>query len=402
MTTSLSAPQVPILHAPADGPAYVVANSIGYSNALARLAQGEGPFAVDAERASGFRYDNRNYLVQVRRNGSGTFLFDPTALPALDELNHVMQSDEWIFHAASQDLGPLADQGLIPPAIFDTEYGARMLGIERVNLAAVTSHFLGLSLAKEHSHQDWSTRPLPESWLNYAALDVELLVDLAQAERTELAAQGKLEWAHQEFEHLRTLPPTSRQDPWRRTSGIQTIRDRKKLAVVRELWSEREKIAHAKDISPHRILPDRAIIAAATTIPSTVGSLLSMHDFGGNANRRRAHLWQRAISRALALSPSELPSMRLPSTPKAPPVKMWAEKSPLAAEKYEPAKELVDKLAAEYGMAVEHIVQPKVLRQLVWDSALAPIDVPVYLQENGARQWQIDLVGSNLNTILNN
>ncbi|WP_334169252.1 ribonuclease D, partial [Timonella senegalensis] len=213
MNTSTVAQDVPVMREPASGSAQYVANTTSYLHALGRLAAGTGPFAVDAERASGFRYGNRNYLIQIKREGSGIFLVDPTAFEDLSELNRVMQSDMWIFHAATQDIGPLAEQGLVPPRVFDTEFAARLLGLERVNLAAVTTHFLGVSLAKEFSHQDWSTRPLPEAWLNYAALDVELLVEVAREETELLREQGKLDWALEEFEHLRTLPTVPRTDP---------------------------------------------------------------------------------------------------------------------------------------------------------------------------------------------
>lgn len=399
MNTSATS-ETQILTEPSDGPAHLVANQLSYNNALSRLGHGAGPFAVDAERASGFRYGNRNYLVQVRREGSGTFLFDPTAIEDFTELNAVMQDDTWLFHAATQDLIPLGEQGLIPPTVFDTEVAARLLGLERVNLAAVTTHFLGLTLAKEHSHQDWSTRPLPDSWLNYAALDVELLSELAERETDQLKLDGKYEWALEEFEHLRVAPATTRTDPWRRTSGIQTIRDRRKLAVLRELWLEREKIARSRDIAPGRILPDRALTQAATTLPRSVGALLSLHDFGGTANRRRAHQWERAISRALAMPADELPPLRLPASPKAPPIKQWEEKSPLAAKRYEPAKAFVDKLAEDIAMPVENVLQPKLLRQLVWDSASSAIQVNEYLRSNGARQWQINLVDATLQELI--
>lgn len=391
-----------LLTEPAGGPAHLVANTMGYNNAVARLAEGHGPYAVDAERASGFRYGNRNYLVQVRREGAGTFLFDPTAIESFAPLNDLMQDSEWIFHAATQDLLPLGDQGLVPARIFDTEVAARLLGLERVNLAAVTSHFLGIALAKEHSHQDWSTRPLPDSWLNYAALDVELLGELAQAETEQLKAEGKYDWAVEEFEHLRVAPVPVRTDPWRRTSGIQNIRDRRKLAVLRELWIEREKIARARDISPGRILADRGLVQAAMVLPRSVGALLALHDFGGAANRRRAHQWERAIQRAMALPQDSLPPVRLPATPKAPPIKQWEEKSPLAAQRYEPAKEFIDTLAQDVNMPVENVLQPKLLRQLVWDSADKPLEVSSYLRESGAREWQIALVDARLQELISN
>ena len=160
--------------------------------------------AVDAERASGYRYGQRTYLVQLRREGAGTALIDPIAVPDLSALSDALVGVEWVLHAASQDLPGLAEQGMRPSRVFDTELGARLLGLDRVGLAAVVADALGLGLAKEHSAVDWSTRPLPTEWLRYAALDVEVLVELREVLAERLAVAGKAEWAAQEFEAVRT------------------------------------------------------------------------------------------------------------------------------------------------------------------------------------------------------
>ena len=178
------------------------------TSAMVRLRSGTGPFGVDAERASGFRYSNRAYLIQVSRRGGGTHLIDPTAFTDLSQLNELLATDEWILHAATQDLACLAEVGLVPTALFDTELGSRLAGLPRVGLAAVTAELLGLHLAKEHSAADWSTRPIPGDWLTYAALDVEYLPDLRDALAERLDAAGKATIAHQEFANLLTWTPS--------------------------------------------------------------------------------------------------------------------------------------------------------------------------------------------------
>ncbi|HTY27834.1 MAG TPA: ribonuclease D, partial [Mycobacterium sp.] len=178
-TTGDEAPDaIPLLH-PAEGvpPVSVTVDEI--AAAAERLAAGTGPFAVDAERASGFRYSNRAYLIQIRRTGAGTVLIDPvnhgsSPIDVLEPVAHVLAEDEWILHAADQDLPCLAEVGLRPPSLYDTELAGRLAGFERVNLAAMVQRLLGLGLAKGHGAADWSKRPLPADWLNYAALDVEV------------------------------------------------------------------------------------------------------------------------------------------------------------------------------------------------------------------------------------
>lgn len=397
------APEVTQLSSPREGPAPLITTVAELKAACRALASGSGPFAVDAERASGYRYGQRNYLVQVRRDSVGTFLFDSLALPDLSALNEVMADEVWIFHAASQDLIPLQEQQLFPKRIYDTEVGARILGLDRVGLSAVTSELLGLSLRKEHSSQDWSQRPIPDGWLDYAALDVELLTELMQVQSQKLAEAGKLEWAVQEFEHIRTAKPgPARTEPWRRVSGIQQIKDRRKMAIVRELWTERDRVAQQRDCSPSRIMHDRAIIAAAQAMPKSVGSLIALHEFGGQGVRRRSATWQRAIDTALALPVQDLPKLRAERTKVAPPPKIWPDKNPQAAKWHEAAKEFVDQVAKDANLPVENLLQPKVMRQLLWDASESTqgIDAAQYLLDHGVRQWQVDLTAATLDEIL--
>jgi ribonuclease D len=226
---------------PADGVPPVSVSTSEIARAAEKLAIGTGPFAVDAERASGFRYSNRAYLIQIRRAGAGTVLIDPvnhggSPIDVLKPLADVLADDEWILHAADQDLPCLAEVGLLPPAVYDTELAGRLAGFDRVNLAAMVQRLLGLGLAKGHGAADWSKRPLPEAWLNYAALDVEVLIELRSEIAGVLAAQNKTDWAAEEFEYLRRAESTpTRRDRWRRTSGLNKVRTTAGLAAVRTM-----------------------------------------------------------------------------------------------------------------------------------------------------------------------
>ncbi|NUS63618.1 MAG: ribonuclease D, partial [Saccharothrix sp.] len=224
-TEPTGADPVPLVE-PADGVPPVVADAPSLRRAADALAGATGPVAVDTERASGYRYSQRAYLVQLRREGAGTVLVDPIALGGrLDPLVEALDGTEWVLHAASQDLPCLAELGLRPSALFDTELAGRLAGFERVALGTLVERLLGYRLEKGHGAADWSRRPLPADWLNYAALDVELLVELRDVLEQELKRQGKLEWALEEFEAARLAPlPRPRAEPWRRTSGIHRIR----------------------------------------------------------------------------------------------------------------------------------------------------------------------------------
>lgn len=389
------APEVVPLLEPAEGVPPVIETAEAFAAAVARFEAGTGPVAVDAERASGYRYGQRSYLVQLRREGAGTALVDPVAIQDLTPLSDALVGVEWVLHAASQDLPGLAEQGMHPSRVFDTELAARLLGMERVGLAAVVADTLGLGLAKEHSAVDWSTRPLPTEWLRYAALDVEVLVEVREVLAERLAVAGKAEWAAQEFEAVRTAPPPApRAEPWRRVSGLHAIRDARRLAVVRELWQTRDANARQRDISPGRVLPDAAIVAAAQAMPRSVPQLTALPAFSGKGTRRRAVLWQQAIDRALALPDSELPSVRGPKSDAPPPPRAWADKDPAAAARLTAARAAVTALATDHDVPVENLLQPDLLRRLCWSppSTLDADGIGAQLVAGGARPWQVALV----------
>lgn len=352
------------------------------------LADGEGPIGVDAERASGFRYGAEAYLVQVHRRGAGTFLFDPVEIEDFSPLSSAIQEDEWILHAASQDLACLDEIGLRPQRLFDTELASRLLGFERVGLGSIVEQLLGIHLQKAHSASDWSTRPLPEPWLEYAALDVALLPDLRDAVKNELEKQGKTEIAAQEFEAVRTRPTRPAPDePWRKLAGGNRLRSPRELALARELWNTRDALARERDIAPGRLVPDASLIVAAAMNPRSKGALAANKDFKGRASRSEIDLWWKAILRAKTTEP---PGPRPRDEDAIPHHRSWAQRFPEAASRLGVAREAVVAEAERMGMPVENLLTPDILRRLAWDPP-APLDedaVALRLAELGAREWQ--------------
>ncbi|KQV76768.1 3'-5' exonuclease [Aeromicrobium sp. Root344] len=359
-----------------------------------RIAAGTGPIALDAERASGYRYSQRAYLVQVRREGSGTHLIDPTAFDSLVPLDTAFDGNEWILHAATQDLMCLAEVGLYPESLFDTELAGRLLNLPRVGLAALVEHYLGLSLAKEFSAADWSTRPLPEPWLVYAALDVEVLIELRDLIDAELQKAGKREWAAEEFEALLSFQgPPERKEPWRRTSGIHKARGRRALGLVREIWETRDAIAEARDTTPGRILPDTSILEIAVNPPQDANALKSMRIMKNRGPRRFLSEWYDAIERGLTLDESELPTTGQ-RTDGPPPPRAWADKNPEAADRLARSREVVVELAEKHDLPTENLISPQLVRNLAWEPP-TPITVDTVteaLVADGARAWQIGLI----------
>ncbi|MEV4611971.1 ribonuclease D [Kitasatospora sp. NPDC049258] len=393
---------VPLLE-PREGLPPVVADQEALAETVAAFAAGTGPVAVDAERASGYRYGQRAYLIQLRRAGAGTALIDPIACPDLSGLGEALADTEWVVHAATQDLPCLAEVGMRPRRLFDTELAGRLAGFPRVGLGPMTENVLGLSLAKEHSAVDWSTRPLPEPWLRYAALDVEVLVELRDALEQELAAQGKLDWALEEFAALVDAPkPAPRVDPWRRTSQLHKVRRRRQLAAVRELWQTRDRIARERDVSPGRVLPDLAIVNAALAMPLNAPALLAVSGFGPRVNRRQLDQWLAALQRAREIPENQLPPSSAPHDGPPPP-RAWADKDPVAAARLTGARAAVAALAEQHNLPAENLITPDLVRRVSWEppAEATAETVSAALRRLGARGWQTDLVGPALATAFN-
>lgn len=387
--------QLPLLAAP-KAEVFLVETAEELEEAVQTLAAGKGPFAVDAERASGFKYSQRAYLVQVYRAGSPIYLIDPAAIaPELDPkpfaaLAEVMKSDAWILHAASQDIPCLRELGLTATKLFDTELGSRIAGLERVGLGAVTEALLGLRLAKEHSAVDWSTRPLANDWLNYAALDVDVLFDLWAAVEAVLIERNKLDWALQEFEAtLAAQPKAAKVDKWRGMTGLHEVKDQKKLAIARELWQARENLAVKLDVSPGRLIPDSSIVNVVKETPKSKPQLAGNRSFVGRASRSYLDTWWKAIEDGS--NSRDLPALKVPAVG-IPNHRIWPTRFPDADRRLKVVRPMIAELAEQHGLPVENLLTPDYLRTLCFEPPAFTKDaVGDALRLLGARAWQIEL-----------
>lgn len=356
------------------------------------LAHGTGPVALDAERASGYRYDQRAYLVQVRRQGAGTALIDPVPFEHLNPLQEAIGDAEWILHAATQDLPCLAELGLRPAALFDTELAGRLLGRERVSLAALTASELGEVIEKGHGATDWSVRPLSEAQLRYAALDVELLIELRDAMEAALVEAGKERMAAEEFAALLDFRPRERgEDEWRRTSGIHKLRKPRQLAAVRELWLTRDSLARDRDVAVGRLLPDSSIVVAAQSDVASKAALRELSGFHGRGAHRYLSQWWEALRRARELPEDECPGPA-PRPDGPPQPRLWADRDPAAFARLSAARPALAELAESLDLPVENLMTPDTVRRLCW-SPPEPAhrsEVIAFLAASGARPWQID------------
>ena len=404
-SAAVQATAIPLL-APVGGVPKVVESESEFENALAQLAQGSGPFALDTERASGYKYSARAYLIQVKRTNGGLHLIDPIPFgpdhPLFLKFNELLNTDEVILHASTQDLPCLRELGINPTKLFDTELGGRIAGLPRVGLGPLLESQMGVLLAKEHSSVDWSTRPLPQDWLNYAALDVELLVELRDRIYELLNSAGKLQWAMQDFAAILVAPPSApRVDPWRRTSGIHKIKKRQQLAVVRALWNVRNELAQEADIAPSRLLSDNAISALAvadSAITNRKHLEKVLKPIGLRARWiENAATWISAITEAITMDEDSWPQVRS-NTDALPPIKLWRDRFP---ERYAPlthARAQLDLRATELNIPLENLISPEAVRRICWNKPLG--EVSTALAALGVRPWQIEIAAPLLEAAL--
>ena len=128
----------------------MVATQKDLESLSAGLSADANPIAIDAERASGYRYFQRAYLLQINHEAHGIYLIDPIAIQDFQPLALALTNRECVIHAAIQDLPCLTELGLSPNKLFDTELAGRLLGMPRVALAVMLETYLGVTLKKQH------------------------------------------------------------------------------------------------------------------------------------------------------------------------------------------------------------------------------------------------------------
>ena len=390
---------LPLLAKPNNPEVILVEDAEALTDCVENLRSNTGPFALDAERASGFRYGSRAYLVQVARGQSPIYLIDPIGVSAAGDpaafadLAAVLATDVWILHAATQDLGCLAELGLKPTSLFDTELGGRIAGFPRVGLGAMAESLLGFRLAKEHSAVDWSTRPMQADWLNYAALDVDVLPALMDAVASALETQGKTRYATEEFEHLLGFSPKPQKaDRWRSMTGLHEVKEQRKLHVAQLIWKAREQLAQKLDVSPGRLIPDSSIVAVAKSVPRSRSELAGRKDFNGRASRTYLDTWWKALDGALQANEYDLPPLKVPQVG-MPNHRNWPNRFPDADARLTKLKPVMTALAEQHGMPPENVLTPDFMRQLAWEppTEVTAESISEALRAMGARAWQVEI-----------
>ncbi len=366
-----------------------------------------GPIAVDSERACGIRYDSdKAYLIQMKRENT-IFLIDPIKTGNLKDLNEAIKNSEWVLHAADQDIPCLVKQGLIPTKIFDTEKSSRLLNYSKVSLGKMIEEKLNITLEKLHSNENWSMRPIPQKWLDYAALDVEYLIDLRDILYKELEETHKLEYALEEFEYcLDTTYPKflerqkekqNLQNIFHFVPGAYALSPRE-LAVVKELYLSRESLAKKLDTAPSSLLSTKALVQAAKTMPKSREEMVKLSLFKGAKNRPHKNRWWGAIARAKNYPEDKLPVYKAKEHKDIYPNTAWIKTYPNKYERLQIIKEISANIAEQVNTRVENIITTRDKNIIAWNLSDFPSleEIDDVFSLCSLRNWQKNLLRNNI------
>jgi ribonuclease D len=272
---------------------------------LAQKLSLEKVIAVDTEADSFFHYFDKLCLVQIAAS-CGTFLIDPLGMPprGLEPLAPVMANPaiRKVFHAAEYDLFVLHRHcGIRLRNLFDTMISAQMLGYPAVGLGALVERHFDVRLSKDQQRTDWSRRPLRDVQLDYAASDVNYLIELSQILERELGAKARLPWAESEFGTLeqRVWPEREFDEQgYLRIKGARKLSARG-LAVLRELFLVRDRRAREADRPPFKVMGNGTLLDLAQNPPASKRALATRRGITDLVIRRMGQELIDAVTRGV-------------------------------------------------------------------------------------------------------
>ena len=275
--------------------------------------------SVDTESNSLHAYQEQVCLIQFS-TADVDYLVDPLALPDLSALGPILANPliEKIFHAAEYDLICLRrDFNFQFANIFDTMAAARILGRPAVGLGSLLEAEYGIQVNKRFQRADWGQRPLPPELMAYARLDTHYLLSLRNRLRDELAANGRLPLAEEDFQRMARFyssgmpdEPETIESFWR-ISGAQDLTPQQ-AAILQALASYREERARAADLPPFKILNNQVLLAIAQSGPRTPADLKNLDVLTPRQLNRFGDGLLQAVEKGLRAVPVRRPAGKRP------------------------------------------------------------------------------------------
>jgi ribonuclease D len=176
-------------------------------------------------------------------------------------------------------------------------------------------------------------------------------------------------------------------DRWRGLNGLHEVKDAKRLAIARDLWTAREALAQKLDVSPGRLIPDASIVAVVKDTPKSRSEMAARKDFHGRASRTYLDTWWKALEQGV--NSLDLPPVKLPNTG-IPNHRSWPNRFPEAEARLAKLKPVMAALSQAQNIPAENLLTPDYLRQLAWQppAEVNSDSIAEALLGSGARLWQ--------------
>lgn len=234
--------------------------------------------AIDTEADSLHRYRESLCLVQFA-DRSGSLLIDPLAIDDLNPLGDFLTKATVWMHGADYDMTMFKREfGKLPAVVYDTQIGARLLGVRRFGLGDLVKEYFGVELSKSSQKADWGKRPLSPKMVEYALNDVHYLLDMGDMIVSRLRNLGRYEWFEESCDAARQKVldrDDSKEEMWR-IQGSGKL-ERRGLACLRELWHWRDAEAKAWDRPCFMVVPNRLLLEWSHDLASGKSVTLPSH-----------------------------------------------------------------------------------------------------------------------------
>ncbi len=217
--------------------------------------------AIDTEADSLHRHKESLCLIQFTAGGE-CVLIDPLAIKDLSPLDRYLRNATVWMHGADYDMTMLKREfGNLPAMVYDTQIGARLLGVKKFGLGNLVEHYFDIVLSKSSQKADWGKRPLSEKMIDYALNDVRYLLEMGDIIVAQLKDKNRYTWFTQSCESAQAKVAErddSKEEQWR-INGSGKL-DPFGLACLRALWNWRDIEAEAWDKPSFMVAPNRVLI----------------------------------------------------------------------------------------------------------------------------------------------
>jgi ribonuclease D len=282
----------------------LIQDSSCLNDLVARISSIAPICAIDTEADSLHRYKESLCLIQLSAGGENV-LIDPLAIDDMQPFADYLCHCEVWMHGADYDMTMIRrEYGKLPPVVWDTQIGARLLGLRKFGLSDLVEHWFGVSLVKTSQKADWGKRPMTPVMLDYAINDVVYLLPMGECIVEELIDKGRYDWFVQSCEAARKKVlerDENREELWR-INGSARLSPRG-LAYLRALWQWRDAEAASWDKPSFMVVNNKQMILWSEMLADQLTIDLPRH----LQRPERLRRYQKAVNAAAALADDELP-----------------------------------------------------------------------------------------------